>query len=185
MRYALVIALLLPMSAFSLPALAETCPPTDFAAADAERQPFFEALKSSETERAGHLNAAEIWRRWQTAPDPAAQEMLNEGLRRIRSADYAGAEARLDELVAYCPDYPEGWNQRAFARFLAGNYDGALADLDRTLELEPRHFGALSGRGLTLLRQGRTHLGHQAIREAMRLHPFIQERRLLPDSQKI
>ncbi|MEM6663463.1 MAG: tetratricopeptide repeat protein [Pseudomonadota bacterium] len=179
MRYLIAVAFLCP-----LPALAD-CPATDYAALDAQRTPFFDALRDAEDAGAGQRHADKIWLSWRTAPDAAAQEMLDKGVRRIRLGDYAGAEATLDELVAYCPDFPEGWNQRAFARYLAGNYDGALADLDRTLVLEPRHFAAMAGRGLTFLKQGRTELGHKAIREAVELHPFMNERHLLPPSEKI
>jgi lipoprotein NlpI len=100
-------------------------------------------------------------------------------MRRIRVADFTGAEAVLDELVAYCPDYPEGWNQRAFARFLQGDHDGSLEDLARTLELEPRHFGALAGQGLNFLRQGRDRLAQTALRAAIDLHPWMNERHLI------
>ncbi len=54
-----------------------------------------------------------------------------------------------------------------------------MADLDRTLELEPRHFGALAGKALTLLRQGRAVLGQKALREAVAVNPWITERALL------
>lgn len=185
MRSPLLIAALfltLPM----VPATAQTaqCPPTDRGAIDRELDPLMEQLTNAPSEREGDLRADDIWTIWRTAPDSTAQDLLNRGVDRIRIADYAGAERILDELITYCPRYPEGWNQRAFARFLAGNYDGALEDLDQTLELEPRHFAAIAGRGLSLLRQGRTLLGQKAIREAIAIHPWMRERHLLPPDQK-
>ena len=57
--------------------------------------------------------------------------MLGRGMGAIRAGDLIGAEQALDRLVTYCPDYAEGWNQRALARFLAGRHAEALADLDR------------------------------------------------------
>ena len=134
----------------------------------------------------GREAADRIWRSWHVAPDPQAQALLDTAKRRLREADYPEAERLLDQLVAYCPDYAEGWNQRAFARFLAGDLDGALEDLDRTLELEPMHFGAMTGRALTLMRQGRAELGQQALRDAIAINPWITERYLLaePPGQK-
>ncbi|HET7409459.1 MAG TPA: tetratricopeptide repeat protein, partial [Paracoccaceae bacterium] len=146
-----------------------------------ERAPLFDALRAAPTEMRGREIADRIWRSWHRAPDATAQELLDTGARRIRHADYAEAERVLSELVAYCPDYPEGYNQRAFARFLAGDLDGALEDLDRTLDLAPRHFGALAGRGMVLLRQGRAELGQQALREAVAINPWITERHLLTE----
>ena len=156
----------------------------DTAAANAERDPMFKALLAARNEMQGRQHASSIWESWHKAPNPKAQELLNIGKSKLREADYATAQQVLTELIEFCPTYAEGWNQRAFAKFLAGDLDGSLEDLDRTLELEPRHFGALAGRGLTLLRQGRTLLAHKALREAVAIHPWIGERHLLPPEQK-
>ena len=180
-----LVPLLLVLTA--LPAMAEECPVQDADGLAAEREPYFAALQAAPTEMKGREAADGIWRSWHVAPDARAQDMLDTGKRRLREANYAEAERLFSDLVAYCPLYPEGWNQRAFARFLAGDHDGALADLDRTLELEPRHFGALAGRALTLLRQGRAELGQKALREAVAINPWITERHLLaaPAGEKI
>jgi Flp pilus assembly protein TadD len=85
----------------------------------------------------------------------------------------------LNELVSYCPHWAEGWNQRAFVHFLREDYDAALADLEITLELSPRHVAALSGKGLTLMRMGREDEGDKVLREAVALHPWLPERGLL------
>ncbi len=161
-----------------LPAMAQPCPPSNPELA-AGRAPLLKALREAPTEMAGRELADRIWRSWHVAPDARAQDLLDTGMRRLRDADYAEADRLLSELVDYCPDYPEGWNQRAFARFLADDLDGALADLDRTLALEPQHFGALTGRALALMRQGRAGLGQKALREAVALNPWITERHLL------
>ncbi len=113
------------------------------------------------------------------APDAAAQEMLDAGIALIRAADYAAATAMLDGLVTYCPDYAEGYNQRAFASFLSGDYGAALDDLDRALALSPNHVAALSGKALTLLGLGRVPEGQAVLRDALRLNPWLSERALL------
>ncbi|MCY4180919.1 MAG: tetratricopeptide repeat protein, partial [Litoreibacter sp.] len=97
------------------------------------------------------------------------------------SYDYLGALTQFDALVAYCPDYAEGYNQRAFVHFLSGSYDKALQDLDRTLEITPDHIGALSGRALTLFELGREEQGQLALRAALAFNPWLPERfRLRP-----
>ena len=181
MRYLiLTLAFVLP-----LPALAETCPIQDDAARQAELAPHYAALKSSKNERDASTPNGAIWEIWKKAPDAKAQAMLDVGVEQIRTAAFAGAQTALEELVAYCPEYAEGWNQLAFAKFLAGDLEGALQDLDTTLELLPNHFAAIAGRGLTLLRMGRVELAHNALREALEYHPWMNERHLLPPEQKI
>ena len=94
-------------------------------------------------------------------------------------ADYAAAEAALTSLVQYCPFYAEGWNQRAFVRFLQSDWDGALTDLDQALKYNPRNTGALTGKALTLINAGRDDEAQPVLREALELNPWLSERALL------
>ena len=66
-----------------------------------------------------------------------------------------------------------------FIRFLRERYDAALEDLDKVLEMRPDHFAALSGKGLVFFRQGRLELSQKALREAVRLHPWLKERHMV------
>ena len=93
--------------------------------------------------------------------------------------NYQGAREVLDKVVAEAPDYPEGWNQRAFILFLQGDYEASLADIKRVLELEPRHFGALSGQAMIYITQGRAELAQKTLRDAVNVHPYLKERALL------
>lgn len=69
---------------------------------------------------------------------------------------FAGALAILDSVVADVPGYAEGWNERAFIRFLRDDFDGSLDDIEHALALEPLHFAALAGKATVLMRQGRS-----------------------------
>ena len=184
MRALLLVLVLAPAIALA-DAERETCAPGSAAIDPMIRDPLFDRLRATRSELEAMPVANALWRDFTRAPDAHAQDLLDKGMRRIRQGAADSAEPILDELVAYCPDYAEGWNQRAFARFLTGNYDAALEDLERTLEIEPRHFGALAGKGLTLLKQGRQVLGYRALSEGLAIHPWMSERRLLPEDRKI
>ena len=158
------------------------CPAQDLSA---QKDPLYERLKASTSELQGIPIAQEIWSLYSTAPDARAQDLLDRGVRYLQRGQYNTSETLLTELIDYCPDYAEGWNQRAFARYLDGDYAGAQTDLDRTLELEPRHFGALSGKGLTYLKQGKRFEAEQAVRRALKVNPWLNERRILPPDEKI
>jgi tetratricopeptide (TPR) repeat protein len=172
MRLAPILALIL------FPSLAvAACPPMPDRSA--ERAALFQALEAAPTEAEGQAAANRIWLFWVMAPDPQSREWLDEGMDRIRMADYAMAERILGELVAWCPAFAEGWNQRAYARFLGGDLDGSLADIAEVLALEPRHFGALSGKFHILMAQGRDADAQAVLREALKVHPWLGERFLL------
>ena len=113
------------------------------------------------------------------APDAAAQALLDQGMAARSSYDFLRAIDKFDRLVAYCPDYAEGYNQRAFVNFLREDFSAALIDLDLALERSPSHVGALSGKALTLMGLGQMDAAQVVLREALALNPWIPERGLL------
>ena len=170
--------LVLPILIHAAPALAD-CPPAPDIAADEDR--LFDRVQAAPDARTAQEISTGLWELWTTAPDARAQSLLDEGMLARQSYDYDRAAAALDDLVAYCPDYAEGWNQRAFVRFLRSDHGAAIEDLDRALALNPRHVGALSGKGLALMALGRRQAAEGVIREAVRLNPWLPERRMLPE----
>lgn len=114
---------------------------------------FEDLAKAEEPPEASRLENR-IWQRWLVAPDGPAQELLLSVESNMRGGLLEAALDAADQLVERVPDYAEGWNKRATVRYLIGDYDGSIADIRRTLRLEPRHFGAISGLGLIYIRQG-------------------------------
>ena len=156
---------------------AETCPPYDQQVE--KRADLMADLRDAPDEMTARRITGELWQVWLTAPDQRAKNLLDEGMSRREMLDLSGAIIALDTLIAYCPSYAEGWNQRAFARFLQGDYDGALTDLDRALAISPDHIGARSGKALSLLGLGRTEEAQGVLRDALALNPWLPERHLL------
>ncbi|MDB5569543.1 MAG: hypothetical protein JWN93_726 [Hyphomicrobiales bacterium] len=87
----------------------------------------------------------------------------------------------LDKLVELEPEWPEAWHQRATARYLAGDRGGAVADLGRTLALEPRHFSALAGLGSILHASGFDKRALEVIRKALEVYPQQEELKTLAE----
>jgi tetratricopeptide (TPR) repeat protein len=90
----------------------------------------------------------QIWAIWLEVSDPAVGSLMQSGIDDMNRRDHPAALEAFDQVVAIAPDFAEGWNKRATVHYLMGNLNKSLEDIARTLELEPRHFGALSGRGL-------------------------------------
>lgn len=120
-----------------------------------------------------------MWQVWLRAPNAQAQEVLDRGMRRRDSYDFAGAFKDFDRLASYCPTYAEGFNQRAYVQFLQGGFEGALKDLDIALSLNPDHVAAQSGRALTLMQLGRIPEARLQMLAALKNNPWLSERALL------
>jgi tetratricopeptide (TPR) repeat protein len=144
-----------------------------------ERTDLLQRLKAADTYNKGAAAIASMWLFWRAAPDQISQEMLDNGISNIHIADYIMAEDILTRLVEYCPHYAEGYNQLAFAHFLQGKYELSLAGLNRTLEIEPLHFGALSGKALIYIEQGREDIAQIFLRRAVDVNPWLNERFML------
>ncbi|MBT2130048.1 tetratricopeptide repeat protein [Aliiroseovarius lamellibrachiae] len=171
--------LLIPLMllALSSTAQADSCPdPRDIST---EMDLLLGAVQKARNEGEARVFVNQMWHLWRDAPDATAQELLQDGALRIRISDYAGAEAILSHLIDYCPGYAEGYNQRAFALFLAGEYERSLSDLDQALALRPRHVAALAGKVLALQALGRKDEAQKVLRAALALNPWLPERHML------
>ena len=113
-------------------------------------------------------------------PNAEVRRLLDAGRERLQAYDFEAAENHLNEVVKAAPDYAEGYNQRAFARFLRENFSESLTDLEKALELEPDHFGAMAGMYQILRIQNRTPAAMEVLRRAVIIHPWIKERGALP-----
>lgn len=162
------------------PAFAACPPPPDIAEA---QEALFAEARAATTPAEGQAVAPELWKLWATAPDEPAQALLDRGMEARASWDFLAALDALDRLVDYCPDYAEGYNQRAFVHFLSQNYDAALVDLDLALERAPSHVAAMSGKALTLMGLGRQDEAQAVLREAVALNPWIPEAHLLREPE--
>ena len=80
----------------------------------------------------------------------------------------------LDEIITLQPTYAEGWNRRATLHFMMSNYSKSMSDIDHTLSLEPRHFGALSGMAQILKASGKKELALRAYQQVLEIYPMMR-----------
>ena len=160
---------------------AQDCPPNPDIADEVAA--IYTELQTAQNEMDARPLANLLWRAWTRAPDQTAQDMLDVGMAAREVFDFERAKGAFDALVAYCPDYPEGYNQRAFIAFLREDYVSALSDLERTLERDPTHVAAIAGLGLTLTRLGRDEAAQAVLKRAVKLNPWLSERHLIRDAE--
>jgi tetratricopeptide (TPR) repeat protein len=114
-----------------------------------------------------------IWQIWLFAEDKEADRDMNAGIDLMQKGDLQAAIDLFSRLIARAPDFSEAWNKRATAYYLVGDYNASVADVQKTLELEPKHFGALAGLGLINVALGRHHAAVKAFEEALKINPHM------------
>ncbi|WP_156964483.1 tetratricopeptide repeat protein [Methylocapsa aurea] len=115
--------------------------------------------------------AQAIERIWLHSRSDTANLLMERALSAIKDQHYPLALTLLDRLVSLEPDWAEAWNQRATTRFLADDVNGAMADIDQVMKLEPRHFSALAGMGMILQRAGLEKRALEIFKRALEIYP--------------
>ena len=140
----------------------------------------FAALRASTDPHEAIKIELQVWGLWLEHPDSQTRDIMRRGIRSMQVGDYQLALAAFNDLVERNPDFAEAWNKRATLYYLMGNDEASVADIVETLELEPRHFGALSGLALIYERNGQPAAAASALRRALAVHPQMGggERRL-------
>lgn len=141
--------------------------------ANTELAEAFEGLKS-EDEAVWRQAQDEIEKLWARSGSASMDLLLQRGRDALTRQDAEAALDHLTDLVRLAPGFAEGWNARATAHFLAGDYGAAIADIGETLALEPKHFGALTGLGAILEQLGDEENAIKAFRRALDLHPHLE-----------
>ena len=122
-----------------------------------------------------------IWLLWLHSEDKAVNRLLAQGVIAMQRGALDRAPDRFDEIVERAPDFAEGWNKRATVLYMMGRHRDSVADVQQVLNLEPRHYGALSGLGMILVAIGQEEDALEWLRRALELNPYLDGIRLLAD----
>ena len=88
-----------------------------------------------------------LWVLWSRSGEAAIDALMARGSEEMQAERLPDAIKTFSEVIRRKPAFAEGWNKRATAYYLAGDYERSLADCDEVLKRNPNHFGALSGAG--------------------------------------
>ena len=114
----------------------------------------------------------EIWEVWMDSGDEKVNFELSIGVNAMNEGLMDDAINQFSKVTEMAEDFAEGWNKRATAYYFNDELDKSLLDIQKTLELEPRHFGAISGMGLIFLELGNERAALKAFEEVLRLYPM-------------
>ena len=130
--------------------------------------------KLNETENQQEISdiIKDIWDIWYEVDDPKVIEYFEKGIQAMRIRNYPLAVRFFNNLIEEDPNFAEAWNKRATVYFMMGDFDKSMQDIIKTLELEPRHFGALDGMGLIFIHQGQYQQAIDVYDKMLEIFPF-------------
>jgi tetratricopeptide (TPR) repeat protein len=116
-----------------------------------------------------------LWGLWLRANDRGVNSLLQNSIVMIQQKDIEQAIEKLDEIIAYKPEFAEAWNRRGDAYSHLGKLDHALADYEEAIRLNPYHFGAMQSCGEIWLERADARRSAAYFRRALDLNPNLYE----------
>ncbi|MGI9416062.1 MAG: tetratricopeptide repeat protein [Hyphomicrobiales bacterium] len=148
--------------------------PAEFKTQQAELlKSLFERLTNADDERTAKILEQAVWQVWLRSGSETIDILMQQSIKAMNDQRPDVALGILDAVVELAPKYAEGWNKRATVLFTMRQFEASLRDIDKVLDLEPRHFGALSGQGLIKRAQKDDKGALEAYRRALDIHPFL------------
>ena len=115
--------------------------------------------------------AREIEREWETSGSSSMDLLLKRGTDALEAGDTEAAIEHFTALTDHAPDFAEGWHRRSLAYAEVELFGPAVADIDRTLELRPRHYDAIATLGGILVQITKLYLAVEAFEHVLAIHP--------------
>lgn len=134
----------------------------------------FERLQKTSDAQEARMIEGLIWSLWFRSGDDTRDRLLQRGNDAMNSGRLPEAMAQFNAVIEADPGLAEAWNRRATLYFMMGNLDASVRDIERTLALEPRHFGALSGLGMIYSQREQYEAAVRAFERGLQINPHMQ-----------
>ncbi|MDA0664410.1 MAG: tetratricopeptide repeat protein [Proteobacteria bacterium] len=151
--------------------------------ADPRLDSLFDQLKKTTNAREADGIERQIWSIWMEAGAEDLNILMRQGTVAMAERDFPLAMESFDALIALAPDMAEAWNKRATLHYLMQNFEASVADVQQTLALEPRHFGAIVGMGMIYDQLGDQAAALKAFEQGLKINPHMET--ILEKSKKI
>ena len=141
---------------------------------DIRLEQLFNELKANKSKLAYEIER-EIWVIWSSHPtDQKLTARLEEGSQLVRDQKYLKAKNVFSEVIKLDQNWAEAWNKRATVLYLLGNFEASQKDIDKVLELENRHFGALAGQGLVNIQLKNYEKAIKSYEKVLKIYPSMK-----------
>jgi len=146
---------------------------------DVRLNQLFDELKVNKTNVASNV-AQEIWSLWSTHPtDQRLTSILDEGSRLVQDRQLNRAITVFSEAIELDPTWAEAWNKRATVYYMVGEFKKSQDDIDKVLELEKRHFGALAGQGMVNIKLKNYDKAKRSYQKAQEIYPAMKSSKVM------
>ena len=124
--------------------------------------------------------AEQIWLLWSTHPtDQKLTSILDEGSRLVQDQQLNRAIDVFTEAIELDPTWAEAWNKRATVFYMIGEFQKSQDDIDKVLELEERHFGALAGQGMVNIQLKNYDKAKRSYQKAQEIYPAMKSSKIM------
>ena len=124
--------------------------------------------------------AEQIWKLWSTHPtDQKLTSLLDEGSMLVQDQQLNKAIVVFTEAIELDPSWAEAWNKRATVLFMIGEFQKSQDDIDKVLELEERHFGALAGQGMVNIQLKNYDKAKRSYQKAQEIYPAMKSSKIM------
>ncbi len=139
-----------------------------------ELNKLFENLKNKDVSSSFDIEQ-KIWKIWSTHPkNDNLTKLLDKGSELVRKNKLFESVDIFTEVIELDPNWAEAWNKRATVYYLIGEFKKSQDDIDKVLELENRHFGALAGQGLVNIKLKNYEKAIRSYQRALEIYPSMQ-----------
>jgi len=158
---------------------------------DGKLDKLFTQLKNTKDLSSAQIIENEIWEIWSIHPSDdrggfRLTELLTQGIRLMNMRELSKSYEVFSKIIEAEPDWAEAWNKRATVLYLMKQYESSLADIKITLVLEPRHFGAFSGRALNYIELNLYEKAIESYKAAQKIYPVIDgAKKMIPQLQAL
>ncbi len=145
---------------------------------DPKLEILFNDLSQTQSEMKAKPILLEIWSIWSVAIDTKTQEKFDAGNQLMSKRQYDESILMFSDAINLQPTFAEAWNKRATVNYIIGNYEESISDIFSTLELEPRHFGALDGLAQIYMLQNKYFKAAQVYRKILEILPYNKKAKM-------
>ena len=146
----------------------------------------FDKLEKVNDSKNAEILEKKIWSIWHKHPnDIKLTERLDFGTELMQYGDYDFAIEVFNNIIATDPEWSEAWNKRATVFFLMNRYTESLNDIEIVLNIEPRHFGALSGQARIFLKLQEYEKAIISLEKALEFYPSFKSGNLIPEIERL